>query len=129
MSDLKPGLRGEAKRVVDADNTAIAVGSGNVPVFATPMLIALMESASINAVAGKLPEGQSTVGTRVEVAHTSATPPGMTVTARAELIEVDRKRLLFKVTASDDAGQVGHGQHERFIIDLESFMSKAKGKK
>jgi len=129
MPDLKPGLTGEARTVVAVGNTAKEVGSGDVPVFATPMLVALMESASINALAGVLPEGQSTVGTRVEVVHTAATPIGMTVIARAELVEVDRRRLSFNVTALDDAGPVGNGRHERFIIETDKFIAKAEGKK
>jgi fluoroacetyl-CoA thioesterase len=129
VSAIEPGIAGEAKMVVAVGNTAIEVGSGSVPVFATPMLVALMENSAINALAGKLPEGQTTVGTKVEIAHTAATPLGMTVTARAELIEVDGKRLLFNVTAVDDTGPVGHGQHERFVINLERFLAKVEEKK
>lgn len=129
MSELQPGIAGESKMTVAVGNTAIEVGSGSVPVFATPMLVALMENAAINALAGKLAEGMSSVGTKVEVAHTAATPLGMTVTARAELLEVDGKRLLFKVTAVDEAGPVGEGRHERFIIDLGKFFDRVETKK
>jgi predicted thioesterase len=129
MSELQPGIAGESKMTVAVGNTAIEVGSGSVPVFATPMLVALMENAAINALAGKLAEGMSSVGTKVEVAHTAATPLGMTVTARAELLEVDGKRLLFKVTAVDEAGPVGEGRHERFIIDLGKFFDRVEAKK
>lgn len=128
MSELAPGVVGEASMVVAVGNTAIEVGSGSVPVFATPMLVALMENAAINALKGLLPEGQSTVGTRVDVAHTAATPIGMTVTAQAQLEKVEGKKLIFKLTASDGTGSVGFGSHERFIVDLEKFMSRVKEK-
>ncbi|GFP19500.1 fluoroacetyl-CoA thioesterase [Candidatus Hakubella thermalkaliphila] len=126
---LEKGLRGEAKMEVVAGNTASEVGSGSVPVFATPMLVALMESAAIDALRDKLPAGQSTVGTKVEIVHTAATPLGMTVTAQAELVEVDGRRLVFTVSAQDEAGPVGEGRHERFTIDLEKFMSRVKKRK
>ncbi|GFP31387.1 fluoroacetyl-CoA thioesterase [Candidatus Hakubella thermalkaliphila] len=126
---LEKGLRGEAKMEVVAGNTASEVGSGSVPVFATPMLVALMESAAIDALRDKLPAGQSTVGTKVEIVHTAATPLGMTVTARAELVEVDGRRLVFTVSAQDEAGPVGEGRHERFTIDLEKFMSRVEKRK
>lgn len=122
---LKKGLRGEAKMKVAAGNTAMDVGSGSVPVFATPMLVALMESAAIAALRGSLPEGQTTVGTRVEIVHTAATPVGMTVTARAELLAVEGRRLVFGVWAEDEAGPVGEGRHERFIVDFDKFTARA----
>ncbi|MCL5982304.1 MAG: thioesterase family protein [Firmicutes bacterium] len=123
------GLRGEAAVQVAAGNTAKEVGSGSVPVFATPMLVALMESAAINALQGRLPEGQTTVGTKVDVSHTAATPVGMTVTAQAELLEADGRRLLFAVMAQDEAGLVGEGRHERFIVDTDKFLSRAEKRK
>ncbi|HAI21499.1 MAG TPA: thioesterase [Clostridiales bacterium UBA8153] len=106
-------------------NTALEVGSGGVPVFATPMLVALMEGAAVRAVQGRLPPGQITVGTRVEIWHTSATPLGMTVTAEAHLEQIDGRKLVFRVSASDSAGPVGHGYHERFIVDQAKFLAKA----
>jgi len=126
---LERGLRGEATVKVSAGNTAQEVGSGSVPVFATPMLVALMESAAIAALQGRLQEGQTTVGTRVEVAHTAATPVGMTVTAQAELVEVDGRRLVFDVMAQDEAGLVGEGRHERFIVEQAKFLSRADQRK
>ncbi len=128
MQEINPGLTGEAKTTVSEANTAINVGSGSVAVFATPMLVALMESAAINALKGHLSEGEGSVGTKVDIAHTAATPVGMTVTARAELVEVDRKRLVFEVSAEDDNGQIGQGRHERFIVNLAKFMVKAEEK-
>ncbi len=129
MTEINPGMVGEAKTTVTDANTALNVGSGNVAVFATPMLVALMENAAINAIKEKLPAGKSSVGTRVDISHTAATPVGLQVTAFAKLIEVDRKRLVFEVTAEDNHGQVGQGRHERFIVDLEKFMAKAEEKK
>jgi predicted thioesterase len=129
MTALEPGLTGEARMIVAVGNTAMEAGSGSVPVFATPMLVALMENAAINALEGKLATGLSTVGTKVSIAHTAATPLGMTVIARAELMEVDGKRLLFNVTAEDDKGPVGEGSHERFIVDLDKFLARVEEKK
>ena len=126
---LEKGLRGEASVAVATGNTAQEVGNGSVPVFATPMLVALMESAAIAAVQGKLAEGQTTVGTRVEVSHTAATPVGMTVTAQAELVKVDGHRLVFDVMAQDEAGLVGEGRHERFIVATDKFLARAEKRK
>lgn len=123
---INVGLKGEASVDVTKANTAIEVGSGSVPVFATPMLVALMEDAAVKAVKESLPEGQTTVGIRVGVAHSAATPVGMTVTARAELVEVDGRRLVFQVMAEDGSGQVGQGTHERFMVDMVKFMVKAE---
>ncbi len=127
--ELKPGLTGEASMEVRVGNTAIEVGSGSVPVFATPMLVAIMENAAINAIAAHLPQGTSSVGTRVDCRHLAASPIGMKVTARAELVEVDRKRLLFQIEAFDEEEKVGEGQHERFLIDLEKFLGRSEEKK
>ena len=127
--DIKPGLKGEASMEVRVGNTAVEVGSGSVPVFATPMLVAIMENAAINAIKDHLPQGTSSVGTKVECRHMAATPIGMTVTAQAELVEVDRKRLLFKVEAFDNEEKVGEGEHERFLIDLEKFLGRSAEKK
>ena len=127
--ELKPGLTGEASMEVRVGNTAIEVGSGSVPVFATPMLVAIMENAAINAITEHLPQGTSSVGTRVDCRHLAATPIGMKVTARAELVEVDRKRLLFEIEAFDEEEKVGEGQHERFLIDLEKFLGRGEEKK
>lgn len=102
---ISVGAVGTASTVVTPENTAAAVGSGSLPVFATPYMIALMENAACNAIADALEDGQSSVGTKLDVSHDAATPVGMHVTARAELVEVDRRRLVFRVTASDDAGR------------------------
>lgn len=125
---MEIGIKGEATVQVFRGNTAIAVGCGSVPVFATPMLMALMENAAINALGEKLPPEQTTVGTKVEVVHLAATPIGMFVTARAELVLVDGRQLVFEITAEDDTGLVGRCRHERFVVERERFLAKVEQK-
>ncbi len=124
---MQPGVRGKAQTTVTSYNTAKAMGSGLLDVFATPAMVALMEQAAVNCI--DLPEGQSSVGTSLSITHTAATPLGAVVSATAELVEIDRRRLVFKVSVCDEAGQVGEGMHERFIIDVEPFLAKAQGRK
>lgn len=125
---LSIGIRGTKTVKVTDDNTAIALGSGTLPVFATPAMIALIEGTAAGSVAPGLEEGTSTVGTHLDVAHSAATPVGMDVTCETELIEVDRRRLVFKVVVFDSKTEVGSGTHERFIVDNAKFMSKASSK-
>ena len=129
MPGLKVGIKGESKVTVNKDNTAMAVGSGGVDVFATPSMIALMEKAALELVQPYLDSGQSTVGIMLKVVHTAATPVGMEVTATAELIEIDRRKLVFKVEARDERELIGEGMHERFIIDVNKFLKKVDEKK
>ena len=126
---LTVGSKGNAETLVTEANTAAAVGSGLVPVFATPYMIALMENAAVNAVQTGLEPGQGTVGTRLEVTHDAATPVGMKVWAEAELTAVEGKKLTFAVRAFDEAGPIGGGVHERFIITVDRFLAKAEAKK
>ena len=126
---LTVGSKGRAEVLVTEDKTAAAVGSGLVPVFATPYMIALMENAAVNAVQAGLEEGQGTVGTKLEVTHDAATPVGMKVWAEAELTAVEGKKLTFTVRAFDEAGPIGGGTHERFIITVDRFLAKAEAKK
>lgn len=119
------GVRAEATTMVVAENTAAAVGAGGVEVFATPMMIALMENAAWRAVADHLDEGFVTVGTLVNVRHLAATPLGQQVRASAELIEIDRRRLVFRVEAYDEQQKIGEGIHERFIVQLQRFLQKS----
>lgn len=125
---LTVGLKGRAETVVTESNTAAAVGSGSLNVFATPMMAALMEAAAVDALAGHLEEGQSSVGTRMDLSHDSATPVGMRVRAEAELTAIEGRALTFTVTAFDEAGPIGEGTHVRFLIQVEKFMAKANGK-
>ena len=125
---LSPGIRGEKTVEVTESNTAEALGSGTLKVFATPAMIALIEATASESVAPHLEERSSTVGTHLDVAHSAATPVGMSATCVTELVEVDRRRLVFKVTVTDAAGEIGSGTHERFVVDNAKFMSKAQSK-
>jgi fluoroacetyl-CoA thioesterase len=127
--EIKPGLKGESKVLVQDGNTATDFGSGSVPVLATPMLVAAMENASIKALEGFLPPEQSSVGTFIECRHLAATPKGMVVTVKAELVVVEGRRLLFRAEAYDDEEKVGEGKHERFIINLHKFLARCQSKK
>lgn len=127
-TEIVPGLVGEVKTVVGEEDTARHLGSGNVNVFATPVMIRLMERAGVAAVDHLLPEGQRTVGVHVDVKHLAATPLGLTVRARAELLEVEGRKLTFKVEAFDDQEKVGEGTHRRVIIDLEEFKERVEKK-
>lgn len=126
---LTTGILGDGEIMVSNSNTAEALGSGSLAVLATPAMVALMEKTCRLSVAPYLEEGQSTVGTLVNIRHLSATPVGMKVTCKSELVEIDRRRLVFKVECSDEAGLIGEGMHERFIIDEARFMAKAGSKK
>lgn len=124
MAELKVGMKFTREVEVVHELTADAVHSGGLPVFATPMMIGLMENASWSLAEECMEEGYSTVGTLVNVKHVSATPIGATVRAETELTEIDGRRLVFKVAAYDDKGLIGEGTHERFIINTDKFMSK-----
>ena len=121
---LEPGLTGESTTTVEHENTAAYVGAGGVEVFATPMMIALMEQAAWQSVANHLDPGYVTVGTSVNVRHLAATPLGQRVRAIAELVQIDGRRLVFKVEAYDEKQKIGEGQHERFIVNLDRFLKK-----
>ncbi len=123
------GIRGREEAVVLPEYTAKHIGSGTVLVLATPMMIALMERTCRLSVKPCLEEGQETVGTHVDVSHDSATPVGMKVWCESEVIDVDRRRITFKVAVYDDAGLVGQGTHERFIIDEKKFGDKVEAKR
>ncbi|MDY5880310.1 MAG: hotdog domain-containing protein [Oscillospiraceae bacterium] len=125
---MEIGIKGRAETVVNHENTAKFVGSGELEVFATPQMIALMEQAAASSVAGELEEGQGTVGTLLNVSHDVATPLGMKVWAETELVEVDRRRLVFDVKAYDECGLIGQGKHERFIIQNDKFLAKVNAK-
>lgn len=125
---LEIGIKGSLKEVVTYELTAAKVGSGLVEVYATPMMIALMEKTCSTAVEPYLEDGEGTVGTLVNVSHCAATPVGMNVYCDCELIEIDRRRLVFKVTAYDERGVIGEGMHERFVINKEKFQAKVNQK-
>ena len=122
------GLKGRAEAVVSDANTARAACSGALPVFGTPFMCALMEEAAWKSIAPCLEEGQSTVGTKLEITHDSATPVGMKVWAESEVAAVDGKRLVLRVAAFDERGPIGQGTHERFIVTDERFLAKCARK-
>ena len=122
------GLKGRAEGIVTKENTALAAGSGSLEVFATPHMVALMEKAACAALDGALEAGQSSVGTRMDVAHSSATPVGMRVWAESELVAAEGKKLCFSVRAYDECGLIGEGTHERFVIGAERFLQKCYAK-
>lgn len=126
---IEIGLKGRAETVVVPENTAAAVGSGLVPVFATPSMIALMEQAASSSLLPYLEEGQGSVGTLISVTHESATPIGMKVWAETEIAEVNGKQITFTVAAYDEAGLIGRGTHKRAVITVERFLAKTEQKK
>ena len=126
--EMKIGKIGVAEAMVTKENTAAAVGSGCLLVYGTPYMIGLMEMAACNCVKEYMEEGQSTVGTLLNVAHTAATPVGMEVRAEAKLVAVEGRKLSFEVTAYDEKGEIGKGTHERFIIFEEKFLAKTYDK-
>ncbi|GHU25402.1 thioesterase [Spirochaetia bacterium] len=127
--DIAIGARGEKSVLVTLKNTASALGSGGLDIFATPSLIALMEEACVVALEGCIPAGSSSVGGSVEIRHIAPSPLGATVTAVGELIGINKNRLSFRVEAYDAAGKVGEGTHTRFIIDNALFLVKAQSRK
>lgn len=121
---MKPGLHGQVSIVVGDADTAIAAGSGDVRVLATPRLLALAEAATVEAVRDHLGDGRTSVGTRVELEHRAASPVGARVTVEAELEEVDGRRLVFGVRAVDARGVVGIGRIERAVVERERFLAR-----
>lgn len=127
--EIPVGAKGRVDGVVTDQLTAAAIGSGSVEVFATPYMVAAMENAACDALRPYYGEGENSVGTKLEISHDAATPVGMKYWAEAEVTEVDRRRIVLKVTAYDETGVIGSGTHERFIIQMEKFLAKAEAKK
>lgn len=125
---LEKGLKYSKETVCDENNTAAAVGSGSLRVFSTPALLTLMELCCAEAVLPCLEGGQSTVGTSVCLKHIAATPVSMKVKAECELVEIDRRRLVFNVKAFDESELIGECEHERFIVNNDKFLSKCYSK-
>lgn len=125
---MEIGIIGTQTITVIQEQTAKALGSGELSVFATPYMIALMENTAYKSVQPHLEAGQGTVGTLLNVKHVAATPVGMEVRCETKLIEIDRKRLVFEVKAYDACGLIGEGLHERFIVDNEKFMTRTNAK-
>lgn len=126
---MQIGLTKEVFSVVSEENTAIKVKSGTLPVFATPMMIALMEEAAASLLEEQLNESETSVGILMNVSHTAPTPIGLKVRAIAEITAIDGRKISFKVSAFDEKEKIGEGVHERFIVKSEKFLNKAEGKK
>lgn len=123
---LEKGLSGQSRTVVASGNTAAEMGSGDLPVFATPSMVALMENAALQAVVEALPAGCTTVGAEMNVTHIKPSGMGAEITATAVLTEVEGRKLTFNVGARDTEGMIGEGVHIRYVVDREKFMSKVK---
>lgn len=121
---LEIGLTHTSNLVVADGNTAIALGSGDMPVLATPAMMALMENAAMLAVASELEDGETTVGGHIESSHLRPTSVGTEVAATATLEKIDGRKLYFKIVASQGETIIGEGTHLRFIVNREKFLSK-----
>lgn len=124
---LTLGIKGKQTVTVTHEQTAAFYGSGALEVFATPAMVALLEETAWKSVQPYLEAGQGTVGTRVDVRHLAPTPLGGKVTCESELVEIDRRRLVFRVEVFDERTKVGEGTHERFVIQSDKFLAAAKG--
>lgn len=125
---MKTGIKNRIEEMVTEERTAKTMGSGELPVFATPAMVALIEETCWRSVAAELEDGQGTVGTKLDVEHVSATPAGMKVACESELIGIDGRKLSFKVKVYDEESLIGKGTHERFIVDNGRFLRKAESK-
>ncbi|SHK50814.1 Predicted thioesterase [Selenomonas ruminantium] len=128
LTDVKVGLKNVVTEEVTQEKTAQAMGSGSLPVYATPAMTCLMEKAATEALEPLVPEGWTTVGISLHVAHKAATPVGMQVRAEAEVTAVEGRKIIFTVRAFDDAEEIGVGTHERFAVLKEKFLTKAQAK-
>ena len=123
--DITVGMKGEVSTLVEREDTAREVGSGDLLVYATPCMVALMEGAACEAIADALSDTQTTVGTALNIEHISATPVGLEVRAEAEVMEVEGKVITFAVRAFDEASEIGKGTHKRVIVNSQKFLDKA----
>jgi fluoroacetyl-CoA thioesterase len=128
LSKLQPGLTGKATVLVTPERLATVVGSGNAPVYASPMLIAALEAAAVDCVEHLLPDGHQSLGTHLDVTHSAPTPLGLTVTATATLRAIAGRKLTFAVTAHDGVETIGGGAHTRVVVDTPRFMARLAAK-
>ena len=126
--EITVGMKGMAETCVEREDTAKEVGSGDLLVYATPCMVALMEGAACEAIAAALKETETTVGTALNIEHISATPVGLEVRAEAEVTAVEGKVITFAVTAFDEAGPIGKGVHKRVIVNTQKFLDRTYGK-
>jgi fluoroacetyl-CoA thioesterase len=128
LSNVKPGMTGSAELVVGEEHTAPRVGSGRVHVLATPVMINLIEAASLKAAEHLLPPGHQSLGTRLDVKHYAATPVGMKIRATAEVVKVEGRSIYFAVRAEDEKEPIGDGTHERVVVNVERFDKRVQRK-
>ena len=128
MDELKPGLHAELELTVTGDDTAAQWGSGLVPVYGTPALVGAMEQAAVMALKKHLPVGQTTVGGHIAVDHLAPTPVGMNVHIKAELLNVEGRKLTFFIEAWDETEKIGQATHHRFVVNQFKFMEKVRSK-
>lgn len=128
LTNVKPGLFGTAELIVGEEHTAPRVGSGRVAVLATPVMINLIEAASLKAVEHLLPGGHQSLGTRLDVKHYAATPVGMKIKAIAEVVKVEGRQIYFVVRAEDEKEPIGDGTHERVVVNVERFDKRVQRK-
>lgn len=126
--EITVGMKGSVSTTVEREDTAAEVGSGNLLVYATPCMVALMEGAACEAIAGCLPEEKTSVGIALEISHLSATPVGMDVRAEAEVTQVEGSVISFKISAFDEAGLIGEGTHKRAVLTAQKFLDKTYAK-
>jgi predicted thioesterase len=125
---ITEGMKFTLEDMVTEGNSAGVIGSGSLPVYGTPAMIALIERCAVKLLSGHLEEGKTTVGTNLNINHVSATPIGMKVACTCTLTKIDRRKLVFDVEVKDEAGVIGNGTHERFIVDAEPFLAKTNAK-
>ncbi len=128
MEEIRAGLVGETRVTVEQAHLASTLRSGHLDVYGTPAMIALMENAAVSAVDHLLPSDSVSVGSTLDVRHLTATPPGVDVIARAELVAVDGRRLSFRLEAFDPVDKIGEGTHERFVVDRDRLVARATAK-
>ncbi len=126
--NLTTGMKGTMETIVTDDKTARHLGSGGLKTYATPAMVSLMEGAAVATIDPHLPAGYASVGVELNIKHLASTPLGKNVRAEAEVIEIDRRRVVFSVTAWDEHEKIGEGTHARFVIDVDKFQQRLQDK-
>lgn len=126
--EISVGMKAEISTLVEREDTAVAVGSGSLLVYATPCMVALMEGAACEAISGAVPEEKTTVGIELSISHLTATPVGMAVRAEAEVVAIDGNIITFQVTAFDENDKIGEGRHKRALISSQKFLDRTYSK-
>jgi len=128
LARITPGLTGRAEIVVGPEHTAPFVGSGRIAVLATPVMINLIEAAALAAIEQLLPAGHQSLGIRLDVGHTAATPVGLRVTATAEVLKAEGRTVTFRVEARDEIEPIGGGTHQRVVVSVARFDERVQRK-